>query len=80
MIQNIGTDAEGSPLVLAALNEHEHAALARILRLAEEHLDEIQFPKVGGRRVLAEAMIQTLREVHGIPVPKQAEPVTAREA
>ena len=80
MIQNIGTDEQGKPLVLAALNEHEREAMTRILRLAEEHLDEIQFPKVGARRVLAEAMIQALREVHGIPAPKQAEPVGVGEA
>ena len=72
MIQNIGTDREGISLVLAALNEHEHAALTRILRLAEEHLDEIPAPMVGSRRTLAEAMIKTLREVHGIKAPARA--------
>jgi predicted DCC family thiol-disulfide oxidoreductase YuxK len=66
MIQNIGTSDDGTPLVLAALNKDEHAALARILRIAEDHLDEIQFPKMGSRLVLAQAMIRTLREVHGI--------------
>ena len=80
MIQNIGTDREGIPLVLAALNEHERAALTRILRLAEEHLDEIKFPQVGARRILAETMIKTLRELHRIPAPNQAEAVPTRAA
>ena len=77
MIRNIGTDECDNPLVLAALNGDERIGLICILNTAEAHLDEIL--RVSGRRMCAEAMIGTLREMHGLPTPKRAEPVTARE-
>jgi len=69
MIKRIATGDGGEPVVLAELNEHEKEALTRILRLAGEHLDEIQFPKVGKRRMVAEMMLDAMYYVFSIPKP-----------
>jgi hypothetical protein len=66
MFDKIGTGKNDAPLVLAELNQSEKDALARILNLAEAHLDEIQFGRVRNRRGEAEMMIAGLRQVHEI--------------
>lgn len=70
MFKRIATGDSGEPVVLAELNEFEKASLTRILRLAEEHLDEIRYPKVGSRRMLAESMIMEMRRIFEVTPPE----------
>jgi hypothetical protein len=55
------------------LDEPEREAIARLLLLAEAHLDEILFPDLRSRRRLAEEMIRDLRTAAGLLLPDAAE-------
>jgi hypothetical protein len=67
MIQRIGINGAGDPLVLAGLSDTDRGTLARILALAEQHLDDIPFPNLRSRRAMAEKMIRELREAGDLP-------------
>lgn len=55
------------PLVMLNLSDPEREALARVLAIAEAHLDEIPFPVVRGRRRIAELLVCDLRLALDLP-------------
>jgi hypothetical protein len=70
MIKRIGTGASGWPLLFADLDDFEREALARLLTIAEAHLDEIPFPELRSRRRAAEMLVCELREALELPLIK----------
>jgi hypothetical protein len=71
VIKRIGSAVHDStvPLALIELEDGEWEALARIVNLAEAHLDEIPYPNLRSRRKCAEEVIARLRDVLALPLP-----------
>jgi hypothetical protein len=67
MIKRIGYNPP-NPLVLLDLSEPEREAFARVLTIAEAHLDEIPFPELRSRRRVAEMLVCELREALELPL------------
>jgi hypothetical protein len=67
VIQRIGINGMGDPLLLVGLDGTDRDTLARLLTIAENHLDDIPYPRLRSRRALVEQMIARLRETGDLP-------------